>query len=291
MALWGLAMGCTGEDTAGEGGLELTISGGGALRDGFPFKEGDVTQAFVDGWSVQFDTYVVVVGDVQLTDGVDGPVVGSWPGPMALDLAQSADAAETLGIIEGLPAKRLEFGFDFLAAEEGMTGSASAEDLAEMAANGWSMLVGGVATREGVEIRFRLGLAAATRYRQCVNGKDKTQGIAIEANKTTGAFIYAHAIHIFWDTLSAGNEDLRFDALAAVADADGGVTSEALTRQDLTDLRDADGAPLLDAHGFPLYDDGGLLPPGKHTLLDFLTYAARASGHFNGVGFCRAQPR
>jgi hypothetical protein len=38
---------CVGEDLAGEGDVSLEVSGGAALREGFPHTEGDATHAFV----------------------------------------------------------------------------------------------------------------------------------------------------------------------------------------------------------------------------------------------------
>ena len=57
-----------------------------------------------------------------------------------------------------------------------------------------------------------------------------------------------------------------------------------------TDLRDADGHPLVDSQGRPIvYNDGGLLPPSQWTLYHFVRYAARASAHFNGIGLCKVR--
>jgi len=120
-----------------------------------------------------------------------------------------------------------------------------------------------------------------------------TKGIAIEASKTIGAFIYAHALHLFWDTLAAGDESLRFDAFAAVSDAEGDsetLTESELANQDLTDLLDADGEPLRDSDGSRVfYNDGGILPSDSLTLKTFVEYAVRYGVHFNGVGLCLSE--
>jgi hypothetical protein len=284
---------CVGEDIAGEGDLALEVSGGAALREGFPYTEGSVTYEFVDGWELEFDSYVLAVGDVNLSEQDDGSEVASWEGPKVMDLAASGTGAEELTTIGGLPARRLDFGFSFLAPPSVPSqSSATAEDVQLMVDNGWSLLAAGEANHPetGRTVGFRLGLPVAARYYECINGKDTTQGVAIEANKTTGAYIYAHAIHLFWDTLASGDEDLRFEAFAAMAGDDDLVTEEELKSQDLTDLRDADGNPLVDDQGNPVvYNDGGLLPPGEWTLYHFVVYAARASAHFNGIGLCKVE--
>jgi hypothetical protein len=284
---------CVGEDLAGEGDVSLEVSGGAALREGFPHTEGDATHAFVDGWELQFDKYIVAVGDVRFAEQDDGAEVKTWAGPKVMDLATSTTGSEALVDIDGLPARRLDFGFRFVAPTAlPAESTASSDDVQLMIDNGWSLLVEGEANHpsSGRTVGFRFGLPAAVRYYECINGKDTTSGIAVEASKTTGAYIYAHAIHLFWDTLASGDEDLRFEAFAAMAGDDDLVTEEELEAQDLTDLQGADGNPLVDSEGDAVvYNDGGLLPLGEWTLYHFIQYAARASAHFNGIGLCKTE--
>jgi hypothetical protein len=288
-----IAAGCVSEDTAGEGSLTLEVSGGEALRTGFPYTENGITTAFVDGWQLQFTKYVIVIGDVVFSQQDDASEVERWAGPMVLDLAQSATGSETLCTANNLPARRLDLGFSLLApTAQTVSVGVNADDIALMVQNGWSFLVAGKAVNleKGRTVQFRIGLPISAVYSNCINGKDTTQGISIEAGKNIGAYIYAHAIHLFWDTLASGDEDLRFDAFAAMAGDDGLVTEEELKNQDLTDLRDENGDPLVDEAGNRVvYNDGGLLPPSEWTLYHFVKYAARASVHFNGVGLCVAR--
>ncbi len=282
---------CTSEDDAGSGSLRLQAGGGMALQTGFPYTEGGVEYAFVDGWSVQFTHYVVTIGGVSLSDPDGGSVVGSWDGPAMIDLKKDSGQNHDVVSLEGLPAKRLDIEFRFMEASDSAENRNVDESIVEeMKAEGYSMWVEGDASKEGESIHFLLRLRTPTRYTDCINGKDQTQGISIEANKTTGAFLYAHALHLFWDTLASGDESLRFDALAAVADTDGEaetVTESELNQQDLTNLLDAEGEILRDGDGSRVvYNDGGVLPPDSLTLLTFLEVAARYSVHFNGVGLC-----
>ncbi|MBN2344244.1 MAG: hypothetical protein JXX29_00645 [Deltaproteobacteria bacterium] len=291
IAIWLSA--CVSEDTAGEGSLTLEISGGAALREGFPLTEGNVTYAFADGWEVDFDKYIFTITDTFFSEQEDGSELAGWEGPKIMDLAVSATGSEELATIEGLPARRLDFGFTIVAPTTmPAESSAAAEDIQLMINNGWSALITGTAVHPETErtIDFRFGIPMAARYYECINGKDATRGIALEANKTIGAFIYPHAIHLFWDTLSTGDEDMRFEAFAAVAGDDNFVTEEELLSQDLTDLRDADGDPLVDSSGQAVvYNDGGLLPPNEWTLYHFVKRQLRESFHFNGIGLCKVE--
>lgn len=286
------ALGCTGEQAAGSGDLSIAVSGGAAVRDGFPHQEGTTTFAFADGWSLQFSRYVVTVGNLKLTEPESGAVTGEWKQLAAMDVKKGSGGSVELAMLTGLEAVRHDFAFDFKPASGGASNlNVDAESFTLMQDSGWSMLAEGTATHpQKGTVSFRLGLPLDASYYACVNGKDKTQGISIEANKVTGAFIYAHAMHMFWDTLSTGDEDLRFDAFAAMKGDDDQVTEEELKGQDLNDLRDGDGQPLKDEQGKALYyNDDGRLPPGKQTLYHFVLEAARGSAHFNGVGLCKQQ--
>lgn len=288
----GFTVACGSEETAtgggGEGNLTLSVGGGAALQQGFPYTEGNVEYAFVDGWTMSFTKYVVVLGGIKMRDPSGGGVAGEWAGPAVLDLASGSGNNQELATLTGLPATRLDLEFDLVHATAAASNeTASQGDLDDMIANGWSFLVEGTASKEGRTVAFRFGLDIQAHYHDCINGKDKTKGIAVERDKTTGAFIYAHALHLFWDTLAAGDESLRFDAFAAVAGDDDMVTNEELRQQDLTDLRDENGDPLRNADGSRVvYNDGGSLPPDQQNLEAFLNYAARSSVHFNGVGLC-----
>lgn len=289
-----LPLACTGEDVAGTGTVSLTMNGGASVREGFPHKEGEQTNAFVDGWTATFSAYIVAIGDVNLTDPRDNKVVAEWKGPLIVnmksqDVNDGAPATAKLVDLSEVPAKRLNLGFSILTAQAGMQArGVGQEDLDDMIKNKWSVLFVGEAKKGEETVKFRLGLSMPTQYTQCTNGKDSTLGIAVESNKTTGSFIFLHGIHVFWDSLGSTSARLRFDAYAAVAGDDKVVTSDELKTQDLTALKDAKGDILKDKDGNQIYyDDSGLLPPGSLTLYDFLKFNVRDSIHFNGLGLCQ----
>ncbi|MDI7269193.1 MAG: hypothetical protein QME96_14480 [Myxococcota bacterium] len=285
-----LAAGCTGEQAAGTGDLTVAVNGGAAVRDGFPYDEGGSRFAFVDGWTLSYTAYVVAVGNLRLTDPEDGSETAAWTGHAAMDLRKDPAASVDLATLAGLPALRQDFGFDIVPVSA-TTENRNVEptNFEEMQREGWSLLAAGTATHpvQGT-VRFRFGLPIRSRYSTCINGVDRTQGVAVAADSVTGVFIYAHAIHMFWDTLATGDEDLRFDAFAAMHGADDLVTAQELLGQDLNDLLDADGEPLRDGTTGRriFYNDGGRLPPGEQTLYHFVLEAMRQSAHFNGVGLC-----
>jgi hypothetical protein len=290
LCLLSCATACVSEDTAGEGNVSIVLGGGRAMRDGFPHTEGSENHAFVDGWEMDFSKCVVSVGNIALTRPGSDDVEASWDNTAVVDLKRSGDATRPLATLEAVSARRLNVGFSLLPppASPGLV-DADAEDVEEMRAKGYTVLLAGTASRGEETVPFRFGVAAAARFEQCTNGEDGTLGLAVEANKTSSVFLYMHVVHFFWDALTE-SAALRFDAMAAVAGDDGAVSTEELAVQDLLGLEGADGGDLLDQNGLPvLYDDGGLLPPGQTSLLDYLRYAAAQSIHFNGLGVCESR--
>lgn len=297
-----VAVACTGEDVAGSGALQLSATGGAVMREGYPYEEPGLSRlAFVDGWRLTFDRYILAVGEVRLHEQLpdqqsrEGPLVASWTGPVVLDLMRPPSGVE-FATLEDLPALRHDLGLDVVVATAAAENvSATPEDYQTMVDNGWTFWASGTATRmdagTSTSVRFSVGFAAPTRFFRCVNGVDATRGIAIEASSTVGAYIYPHSTHLFWDVLAAGDAQLRFDPWAAVAGDDGVVTAEELASQDLLDLRDRDGSPLLDPVTFQQvrYDTASVFLR-ETDLLSYTIYGFRQSVHFNGLGFCPWEP-
>ena len=291
---------CTSENIAGEGALQLSLTGGVVAREGFPHDEEgfDRPHEFAEGWRLNFEKFIVSMGQVRLTEqppdssSEAGMLVASWDGPGVIDLMRPASGVE-FATIENIPATRVDVGFDLVGATASAENiSASDEDFQMMAQQGYTFYIEGEATKTSTSVRFAIGFSAPTQFRRCSNGKDQTRGIAIEANKTIGASIYPHSTHFWWDVLVEGTPALRFDPWAAVAGGDGVVTAEELASQNLLDLKDENGDPLLDPNtgGQVRYDDGGLLPPDQLDLLSYTIYGFRQSLHFNGLGFCPWTP-
>ena len=78
-------------------------------------------------------------------------------------------------------------------------------------------------------------------------------------------------------------------AVLALLSVAGGATKvfklDDLAMQSTTDVRDADGEPLL-VDGTPLVYDAGDLPLDGPNLRDFVRAAAITVGHFQGEGHC-----
>lgn len=271
---------------SGSGDLQLSLAANEAVRVGFPHTENGQSLAFVDGWSVKIETFAVNIEQFELLEPSpegEGPVAASWEESTTVNIAGTTTGSAPLATLAQVDEGRYDVRFR-VAPPSATSTSEDAALLGVMRERGWSFVMRGTATPDGDHpefsepVSFDLGFPLEAEYYACVNGADGTQGVVVAANRQNEAYIYPHAVHLFWDTLGAGNEQLRFDAMARAA-TDGVVTMDALDQIDLTD------PALADERGVPLYDDAGLLD--TYTLGAFLRRAAAESLHFNGIGFCK----
>ncbi|MEO1267397.1 MAG: hypothetical protein AAFX99_04815 [Myxococcota bacterium] len=282
--------GCGDTGSSATGDIEVSVAANEAVRVGFPHtEEGFGELAFVDDWSVTIDTFVVSIQRfelLELTNEGDGSVEASWGGASLLDIAAEEDGDVQLGMMSDVPEGRYDIRFELSPPDSSTMAANIPSELSEtMVANGWSLYVKATATPGAGHPEFSepitldLGMDLNATYFDCNNGADGTKGFVVIGNSVSEAYIYPHIVHLFWDNLGAGDEELRFDAMARAAGEDRVLTIEELDTVDLT-------APeLAGPDGIPLYDDAGLLD--EYTLGAYVRRAMLESFHFNGIGFCK----
>jgi hypothetical protein len=284
--LCAMVIGCGGEDTSGgAGALAVRITGEDAAKTGFPVEEEGEAIAFADGWTVQFSKVLVSLGALDVR-GADGAVAIESQGRWVADL-HAGDAS--LPVFEGLAARRWErFGYEIAAPDASTVtlGGVAQADVQAMIDGKFNYWIEGTATKGGDTYTFAWGLSNATRNTRCTNGLDGTDGVVIRSNTTTEAEITIHLDHLFWDTLGTEEASLRFDALAAAAEADKEISLEDLATQKLSDLKGLDGMPLVDAEGKPVVYNPGSVPLASQDLLSFMLASSASMGHLNGEGLC-----
>jgi len=200
------------DDDAGESTLRVTAWGEDFIEQGIP------ADAFVDGWSVTFDTFVVSVSEVD----ADGVVLA---GTYEVELSQPSDG-------EGHE-------LDALTVPAG-----SAPGLS------WSLstrLVRGIATRGDETKSFEWALDVSSRYVDC-----DTETV-LKQDETTDAVLTVHADHLFYDDLDSEDPGVAFDLIAAAdVDGDGAVTLAELQAQSLSGQTryQVGGRDIDNLHGF-----------------------------------------
>ncbi len=268
------AVGCGSEAT---GEVIAHISGEAGARRGYP------SSAFADDWSVQFDRYLVSLGDFTLTSA-NGEEVRSAT-RMLVDLQKGEPE---LTRIDGLSPGRWDVGFRTMAPSDDTVTDAyvTAADVTRMRDGGFTYWLEGQAIRQPDGVyTFAMGFAADVTMSACTNGVDGTRGIIVPESSAADAEITIHVEHMFYDKLGTHQGvKLRFEAFAAAAGDDFVVTTDELATQNILDLRGTDGLPLDDQNGTPvIYNPGSY---GVRTLLEFISQSIVDQAHLNGGGLC-----
>jgi hypothetical protein len=267
-------LGCSSD---GQGTVQFRVSGEDGALGGFPNDEA----AFVDGWALQFDRYLVSIADVTV-GARDG---GSVHGDEQVYIADLHAAEPELDEIGPIGARRWDAvswdmraptADDEVVALDGVTEA----DVAMMRDGELVYYIAGRATKEMREVTFAWGLANPVHQSDCTNGVDGTDGVVVRNNAASDAEITIHVEHAFWDSLGTEESALRFDPIAALADADGVVTWDALAGARLSELQDEDGNPLV-------YNPGSL---PLSNLQEFILAATRTQAHLGGEGLCTIEP-
>lgn len=251
--------GCGG-DEAGRGTLAVEVWGEEYIEEGIPAEE------FVDGWSVTFDRFLVVIGDVTVARGDGGPDIDD-PTQRVFDLTRPGPYPF---LTQEVPAGRYDnTGYTIAPAGAGaIAGNATAADLELMQSEGYAVYAEGTAEqrRHSVAMTFAWGFERTTSYVECHSGADLNDGESGTVQLTI------HADHLFYDDLFSEEPDVTFEVLAE-ADDDGNseLTPEELAAYDLTAL--------------PNYGTGST---GIENLWDFIDHLTGTLGHIDGEGHCHA---
>ena len=252
------------------GSVDVSISGEEAATEGWPVGE----VGFVDGWSLNFSTLVVGLEGFELR-GADGERA-------SIEVEPVADRSPPGGFASSIASRGSRRGAGRTSATASRRpprppwtrGRWIRGSVSGWIDNGWSIYLEATAEKEGLSRSLAWGFDLNVLARAC-EAADGSDGLVIPAGGLEEAEITLHFDHLFFDDLRLDRAEMRFEAMSAVADAEGQVSLEALDAQRLVDLRDAEGAPLLDESGAVLVYDSGLHPPpGAHAA----SYGARRRG-------------
>lgn len=257
------------------GTLTFTTWGEAYIEEGIPV-DSMATTGFVDGWSLKYSKFVVVLKDITLAQktGGKGPKQG---GAKVVDLTKK-------GPVDVLTFKDAPAGkWDLVsyaiapdAAPEGIGGIAAAD--VEAAKNGaFSIHLVGTATKGATTKTFDWSFTNDTLYADCTN-PDFGEGVTIPTGGTEVVQLTIHGDHFWYDDLQAATAKLRFQAMAdADANADSVITQAELKAVQLTSL------PLGQ------YGTGGA--SSVKSLYDFAAALSRTIGHYRGEGHCESTVR
>lgn len=239
-----------------DGTFEARIYGEEFIEDGIP------ADAFVDGWTVSFDKFLVVVGDLEVDDGA-----ATIPGWHVVDLTTpTMGMGQALWEVDAAPATFTRFAYRIAPSADAGPTLATADDVALVA--GRSIYVAGTASRGAETFTFTWAFDTDTRYGPCEIAAE------LAAGGVASAQITVHADHLFYDDLDSGAPNVAFDLIASAdADADGAITEAELRAIDIT------GESRYQVGSRDITDLWGFIAAQTATL-----------GHINGEGHCESAP-
>lgn len=194
---------CGDDEGPSAGTLRVTIYGEEFIEDGIPEK------VFVDGWSVDFERFIVTIGDVTAARGEDEPDVVD-PQYRVFDLTENSGEQGHL-VVE----------------QENVPGGAYDHVGFRIAAG---LFVQGSAIKADATKIFAWTFDTATTYAHCESTAEVDGDVATSQ-------ITIHADHLLYDDLFSETPNVAFDLVAAAddnGDADGEVTAEELAATDLS---------------------------------------------------------
>lgn len=295
-AKWALAAAaglgaCAGSD-ADHGRVQVFVEPEETIVGGL--QAGDGEEQVVDGWEVQYDKFITVIGPVWAgRDRDHGDELKSTQ-VYVVDLQAVPAGGWIIAEFDEVEATRFaQFGFDMPAATAGALRAegTTAADFDEMVEHGYSLLVSGRIAQQGGtackptdrqdcydvdEVRFEFKLAAGTRFDDCA-AEDGDSGFAVPSSGTVQVKPTIHGDHWFFSELTQGAErtERRAQWLAdADLNRDGETTTEELAQIRASDLFTPDH-----------YNLSGAITP-IHTALDYVIAQAHTLGDFQGSGEC-----
>jgi hypothetical protein len=260
--------------SGGKGTAAFTTWGEEYIEEGIPAGE----EGLVDGWSVKFSKFLVVIGNITVADA-GGKEAARMSGSRLIDHVKKGPKA--LISFPDLPAQAYEkVGYEILpadAATELLGADAADKDF--MVQNKYAIYVEGTATKAPASKTFKWGFSQKTRYVDCKAEQDgkETVGIVVTQGGTDTTELTIHGDHFFYDRLQADPTgkiptNLRFEAIARAddeGDKNGEVTLDELAKASI------DLAAGYDPSGFSVT-----------TMKEFLSELTRTVGHFRGEGEC-----
>lgn len=301
------SLGCSSDSEAGTGSLTVLLEPEDVIVDGI--SAGTGPDEIHDGWSVQFESYIAAVGDIDLYLSTDESVEAKAGDVFVVDLKDLPASGEALWQFESLEAGSWEFHYLSAGAARGAVQheSVSDDDFELMVESDFTYLVRGTLTSddgkscppaslatpgdeepsgtdeagnacyERPSVDFVIMGAEETRFGPCEI--DGVSGVAIPDGGSQTVAISLHGDHLFFNGFPEGSEGgvARYGQWLADCDLDldGTVTTEELDAIPLRDLPQIDDRYQL-----------GATPITLVTVYDYVLAQFKTQGHYQGEGEC-----
>jgi hypothetical protein len=283
--------GCTGDDGAETGDVQIFVEPEDSIPNGIQAGEGD--EDIADGWTVTYDRFLVTLGNVRAARSDTGDKIGD-PAVHILDLMRAPAGGYVIADFTGVAAARWDrFGFDLpnAAAGAALVAPTAQADADLLIQGGYAVYFEGSIEKAGGEscpppgdtcvaaprITFRWGLPAGTSFDDCAT-EDGFTGFAVPAGGAVQVKPTIHGDHWFFSNITGGVElTKRYAQYIADSDLDGdGETT-------LDELKQVDAAAVFPS---PKYSLSGALGGPILTAYDYVLAQSRTLGDFQGDGEC-----
>lgn len=273
----------------GAGDVSIFIEAEDTISSGLMPGAGE--EDLVDGWTVNYEQFVVAIGHVHLTQQATA-LTASDEGVTVIDLTTVSASGAPLARFEGLATgvwDVVEFETPITTASATRDPSVPQADFDAMVAGGCTYLIAGTLSAPAGEscvpgsacmpngsIDFRFCIPAPTHFGPC-STPDGLPGLTVNDGLTTSSAITMHGDHPFFSSFPAGEELVarRAQWLANCdTDLDGTVTQ--------AELEAADAAAIFTS---PDYSLAGA-PSAITDPWQFLIAQVKTQGHWNGEGEC-----
>jgi hypothetical protein len=265
-------------DEGGDGSLRVRLVPEETISEGL--KVGQDEENTRD-FAVSYSKFVIAVGRVKLANTAEGTERSDPTGYIA-DLRQLGTDGVELTTFQDLPSGQWDkFGFETPQAAAGFQklGTVSDADVQTMITEQLTYwIVGTVQATPPVDFDFKIPIASL--YTNCEN--DGEPGVSISADRTQTADLTIHGDHLWFDSLSRGDETTvtRRAGWLVKADKDG---DRKVTTEELKQVR-ADEL-FSSSEGYNLSG-----PMEVVTAYDFVRAQLSSQGHLNGEGECYPPP-
>lgn len=243
-----------------QGDLNVHIYGEEFIEVGIP------ADVFADGWSIEFDRFLISVGEVAVAEAGSGPAIEETQFQV-FDLAADSGGAGQMVVAGIVPGGAYDQTSYMVApSDELVAGNASEDDVARMKEGGLSVYLAGKATKGGEVKTFAWGFTTRTHYHAC-------QSMAVvDAAAPASVQLTIHGDHMFLDDLFSETPSVRFDLIAeADGDGDGNITQAEL---EAVDLRPLENYQVGSTNIFDLWH--------------FIEHLTSTLGHIDGEGHCES---
>jgi len=278
--LFGFAVssGCSStSDADGRGTAAFTTWGEEYIEQEIP------ASAVEDGWIIKYETFLVALHDVTVSEGESGAFAARMSESKIFDMHKpGVKPVITFKDLPGKPYTHVSYRIGPATAASVPSEGATEADKQRMVGGGFGVYVTGTLTKGAVTKSFKWGFTTNTLYDRCegeVSGK-KTAGVVVTNGGTDTAEITIHGDHLFYDDLQSPEAKVRVGNIAdADENGDGEVTLEELAAVKLVDISRDKGT----------YGTGSAADVNE--LRAFVSALSRTVGHFRGEGECFASAK